>query len=61
MSLKKSWSSSRNPRKATRLARTTANTFSPTRRTPAHLSNSARRASRSYRTLSHLPGTTQKR
>lgn len=32
MSLKKPWSSSRNPKKATRLASTTANTFSPTRR-----------------------------
>lgn len=32
MSLKKSCSSSKNPRKATRLANTTANTFSPTLR-----------------------------
>lgn len=32
MSLKKPWSSSRNPKKATRLAKTTAKTFSPTRR-----------------------------
>lgn len=32
MSLKKPWRRSRNPRKATRLASTTANTFSPTRR-----------------------------
>lgn len=32
MSLKKPWSIKRNPRKATRLAKTTANTFSPTRR-----------------------------